>query len=230
MEKEILRITKVFCIFVLSVLFSSETYAQMRVTFENDKAMEYQLRSMENGKWEFHPGLWYVLFHKDYSGGYWSGLNIKWDQKKSKVKQITPARATTLSEETLTSNIVEDEVEYIQPLAKEDALRFAERSVDAVYPLYQSRFNDYLSVIEEMINAANEKSNGSLISDLLELSDEKSLLEEEIDYIHQQGPLAQMEQAKRELAYETVLDKLKTLHSKTYRILQFAYSLYKLQK
>lgn len=33
----------------------------------HDSQKEHQIRSMEQGHWDFSPDWWYLLFHKNYS-------------------------------------------------------------------------------------------------------------------------------------------------------------------
>ncbi len=199
-------------------------------TYLNDKSKTHQLRSMENGKWEFHPGWYYVTLHKDYSGGYWKGLNIKWDVKKSNVKQIEPVRASEIEIEAASAKSIQIQIDSIQPIAQEETIRSAERLVDAIYPQYESKFKDAFAEIDEYTTIANQKSNGLLFEDALKIIDERDLLQYEIDYIHEQGPTKQMEQAKRQLAYEEVMKKLKALHERSYKLAYYAQTLYNLNQ
>lgn len=222
------RILRLRFLIVLALLpFSSMAKAQ---TYMNDKSKTYQLRSMETGKWEFHPGWYYVSLHKSYSGGYWNFLNIKWDIKKSNVGQITPLRAEEVGLENLSSQRVQTQIDSIKPLFTEETLRSAERMVDGVYYQYESKFKEYIDNIDELTTIANEKSEGKLLEDALRIIDEKELLQAEINYIHETGLDKQMEQAKRQLAYEEVLQKLQKLHDRSYKLAYYAYTLQNLKK
>ncbi len=197
-------------------------------TYLNDKSKTYQLRSMENGKWEFHPGWYYLSLHKKYSGGYWKGFNIRWDVKKSNVGQIEPIRASEIGLEALAANSVQNQIDSIQPIATEETIRSAERMVDAIYMQYESKFKEAFSGINEYTTIANEKSNGKLLEDALKIIEECDLIQAEIDFIHEAGPTKQMEQAKRQLAYEGVLKKLNALHGRSYKLAYYAQTLYEL--
>lgn len=199
------------------------------VSYLNDKSKTYQLRSMENGKWEFHPGLYYIIFHKGYSGGYWKGLNIRWDVKKGE-GQIEPVRASEVGIEAIASNRVQLQIDSIQPIATEETIRSAERMVDAVYMLYESKFNNAFEGIDELTTMANTKSNGLLLDDALKIINERDLIRSEIEYIHETGPTKQMEQAKRQLAYEEVLKKLEKLFDRSYKLAYYAITLQNLKQ
>lgn len=200
------------------------------MTTVNDKSKTYQLRSMENGKWEFHPGWYYVTLHKKYSGGYWKGLNIKWDVTKSNVGQVEPLRYAEVGIEKISSDMIQHQIDSIQPIAEEETLRSGERMFDAIYFQYESKFKDAFDGINEYTTIANNKSNGLLLEQALRIIDARDLLQAEIDYIHETGPTKQMEQAKRQLAYEEVLKKLKTLQEKSYKLAYYAQTLYNLNQ
>ena len=225
-----LRIMRTLAVFVsLMFFFASDTMAQKMTTL-NDKSKTYQLRSMENGKWEFHPGWYYLMTHKSYSGGYWKGLNIKWDVKKSNVGQISSVRASEVILEAEASNRIQCQIDTIESLAKEETIRSAERMIDAVYILYEDKFKEIFDRIDELTTIINTNSKGKLLDDALVIIDNRDLIKAEIDYIHETGLTMQMEQAKRQLAYEEVLDKLHKLYDKSYRLAYYAQTLNNLKK
>lgn len=214
---------------ILLLVSSFESNAQ-NITYLNDKSKTYQLRSMEAGKWEFHPGWYYVSLHKKYSGGYWKGLNIKWDVNKSDVRQISPVRASEVELENMSAKRVQNQIDTVQSIAKEETTRSAERMVDAVYSLYADKFKEAFNGIDELTTIINEKSKGELVEDALAIIKEKDLLKSEIDYIHETGPTKQMEQAKRQLAYEEIWIKLQNLYDWSYKLAYFAHTLNNLNK
>lgn len=222
-----IRIAQILCMVI--ALLPEFAYGQT-TTYLNDKSKTYQLRSMENGKWEFHPGLYYLTFHKKYSGGYWSGLNIKWSVNKSNVKQIGPTRASEIGIEARAATHVQVQIDSIKPIAQEELLRCAERMIDPIYSQYESQFQEAFDGIDEMTTFANEKSNGELLDAALRIIDERDLIQEEIGYIHETGPTTQMEQAKRQLAYEEVLKKLDKLYSRSFKLAYYAQTLYNLNQ
>ena len=211
------------CVIVLLILpFYGSA---QKVTYLNDKGKTYQLRSMENGKWEFHPGWYYVSFHKKYSGGYWKGLNIRWDVKKSDIGQIAAVRASEVLLEGEAADRVQQQIDTIRSLANEETIRSAERMVDLVYSLYEDKFKEAFDGIDEMTTIINSKSKGELLEDALAIIEEKDLIQAEIDYIHETGLTKQMEQAKRQLAYEEVMKKLQKLYDRSYKLAYFAHTL-----
>ena len=82
-----------------------------------DKQKEHQIRSMEQGHWDFSPDWWYWAFHKNYSGAYtkweWhglkSGLRVHFDEGRSNVKTVGPRREAQLATLLLKEKIVETE-------------------------------------------------------------------------------------------------------------------------
>lgn len=227
--KRKLMILRTMVMILLSLFVSFEAGAQ-KMTYKNDKSKTYQLRSMENGKWEFHPGLYYVTLHKSYSGGYWKFLNIRWDVKKSNVGQVFEVRAAEVLLESEANRQVQCQIDTVENLAKEETLRSAERMIDGIYLLYDDKFKQLFSGIDELTSLINEYSKGKLLSDALDIIEEKKLLQSEVDYIHETGPTRQMEQAKRQLAYEDVLKKLNKLYTKSYNLAYYARTINNLKK
>lgn len=217
-------------IIALMLLIGTTDAKAQKITYMNDKAKTYQLRSMETGKWEFHPGLYYVTLHKSYSGGYWKGLNIRWDVKKSSVGQVEPVRASEVLLEAAAAKDVQLQIDSIKPLMIEETSRSAERMVDGIYIQYESKFKEAFACIDALTTIINEKSGGALLEEAMAIIDEKELLQEEIDYIHEVGPTKQMEQAKRQLAYEEVLRKVQKLQTRSYRLAYYAATLQNLKK
>lgn len=217
-------------IIALMLLIGTTDAKAQKITYMNDKAKTYQLRSMETGKWEFHPGLYYVTLHKSYSGGYWKGLNIRWDVKKSSVGQVEPVRASEVLLEAAAAKDVQLQIDSIKPLMIEETSRSAERMVDGIYSQYESKFKEAFACIDALTTIINEKSGGALLEEAMAIIDEKELLQEEIDYIHEVGPTKQMEQAKRQLAYEEVLRKLDSLCDYSCKLAYYTHTLNNLKK
>ena len=72
---------------LITLLGSLKCFAQYPV---HDKQKENQIRSMEQGHWDFSPDWWYYLFHKKYSGasqrwewhGFKSGWRVHFDESR----------------------------------------------------------------------------------------------------------------------------------------------------
>ena len=115
---------RIFLTFVV-VLTAITINAQTPV---RDSQKENQIRSMEQGHWDFSPDWWYWLTHKNYSGAYtkweWhgfkSGLRVHFDEKKSNVKTVGPRREKQLATMLLKQQIVELERKKIEELNKEE--------------------------------------------------------------------------------------------------------------
>lgn len=226
MESKYKTIVRLVVIFVAAMI-CQEISAQKHYT---DKGKQYQYRSMENGKWEFHPGWYYITMYPNYCGGNGSILVPKFKESKSSVKQMYHERVEELALETHTSSLNAAQLDTISPIAKEETLRSAERVADLVYINYSSKFKKYFNDIDYMLLQADLKSDGKYRGAILELMDEKEVIKEEIEYIHEIGPLAQMEQAKRENAYEEADLKLQVLSKKCFDILHLAQSYNNLYK
>lgn len=221
----IFRLKLMSFIGIMTLLMISMNASAQTVTYLNDKSKTYQIRSMENGKWEFHPGLYYNTMHKKYSGGYWKGLNIRWDASKSNVGQIYPQRLVQVAEEAVTAERVQHQIDSIKPIADEETLRSAERMVDLIYNQYESKFKKRFDQITEATDYAFERGNQRIVDTAIKLREERDLIQEEIDYVHEQGPTKQMEQAKRQLAYEDILKKLDELREFSYNLAYYAFTI-----
>ena len=148
---------------LFALLFSTTVFAQMPV---RDKQKEHQIRSMEQGHWDFSPDWWYYLFHKNYSGahlewhwrGFKSGYRVHFDESSSNVKTVGPRREAQLATLLLKKKIVETERKQIEELNKEEIARAADRNVDLVYGKYKDLFAGMQSSITEGITYCKIRS------------------------------------------------------------------------
>jgi len=195
-------------------------------TIVHDKQKEKQWKSMENGPWDFSPDWYYYFLHNKYSGAemYWkwagfkSGWRIRFKESKSDVKHIMPVRVT--AEETQRQKVekVEAERKYIESLYKEELLREAERTVDVAYAAYKDEFSRMQSCIADGLLYCMTKSGGDLKHAVDELSKQNELLCADIAYIHKTGVGYELENAKRQQAYEEAKSKMSELVRRTARL------------
>jgi len=195
-------------------------------TIVHDKQKEKQWKSMENGPWDFSPDWYYYFLHNKYSGAemYWkwagfkSGWRIRFKESKSDVKHIMPVRVT--AEETQRQKVekVEAERKYIESLYKEELLREAERTVDVAYAAYKDEFSRMQSCIADGLLYCMTKSGGDLKHAVDELSKQNELLCADIAYIHKTGVGYELENAKRQQAYEEAKTKMSELVGRTARL------------
>ena len=83
----------------------------------HDSQKEHQIRSMEQGHWDFSPDWWYLLFHKNYSGaskkwewrGFKSGWRVVFKESDSNVKTVAPRREKQVAVQALKQQIIEKE-------------------------------------------------------------------------------------------------------------------------
>lgn len=195
-----------------------------KVTKKNYKSMQYQLRSMEDGKWEFNPGDYYVLGHKSYSGGYYTwNLHIKWKESRSNVKRVGPSRLAQIPLENMAASHIQAQIDSIQPLVEEEAIRTMERMVDIVYPQYEEEFKELGNCISEALTYTELKTGTKYSSACLDLQMEYDAICSEIEYIHEQGnPECQMETTKRQLAYEDARLRMKELAKACFKLANLA--------
>lgn len=192
---------------------------QAKVTKKYYKSTHYQIRSMEDGKWEFHPGEYYVVTHPNYSGGYWTwNLHIKWKESKSDTKRCGPNRLAQIPLEVATVEHLNAQIDSVSPLVVEETVREAERLVDIIYPQYSGEFKELGNEITDALIYIQLKGGERYANVCLELEGEYDALCSEIEYIHKQGPENQMEPTKRELAYDDARLRMKELAKTCSRI------------
>lgn len=192
----------------------------------HDRQKERQWRSMENGPWNFAPDWYYYFLHNSYSGAemYWqwagfnSGYRVRFKEAKSNVKRIMPVRVT--AEETQRQKLlqVEKERAYVEELYKEELVREADRTVDLTYSAYKDEFNRMQDCISDGLLYCLHKSGGQLQYQVDEISRVNEVLCSDIAYIHKTGPGYELENAKRQQAYEDAKKRMSDLVGRTARL------------
>lgn len=204
-------------------------------TIQHDKQKEKQWKSMENGPWDFAPDWFYYLFHKDYSGGetYWawrgfkSGLHVRFKESNSNVKRIMPTRVTSEETQRLKEKKVEEEMEMIEELHQEEVERAADRNVDLVYSSFKDDFNRMQESISEGLLFCQQKSKGKLNYQVIQLSRQNDIICRNIEYIHRQGAGYELENAKRQKAYQEAKSDMEKLASRVAHLVGMAQAYYK---
>ena len=177
---------------MLAMIFPMVLPAQVPT---RDKQKEYQIRSMEQGHWDFSPDWWYWAFHKNYSGAYtkweWhglkSGLRVHFDEGRSNVKTVGPRREAQLATQLLKEKIVETERKKIEELNKEEVARAADRNVDLVYGKYKALFSDMQASITEGLTYCLVKSKGKMEKSIKELTDRNEVITSNVAYLRRVG-------------------------------------------
>lgn len=219
-----------FYLFLFSAFCFFSVYADyVEYTTKTDESKLQQVKSTEAVFWNFHPGFYYVSLHNEYCGGNGNMLNPKFKESKGD-GWVSKRRAEELIEETATKNWLEQQIDSIKPLVEEERARFAERSVDLEYLNYSSDLKNNFEKMEILFKRISIYSNhGSLAIRLANLYNEKELLEEEMEYIHKNvldGVGNELEQTKRALAYEELLNKQKSLITQGSKIYMYALANY----
>lgn len=206
------------------LLFAPVSVSAQKTVHDTQK--EKQWKSMENGPWDFAPDWYYYFLHNGYSGAemYWkwagfkSGWRIRFKESKSDVKRIMPVRVS--AEETQRQKVekVETERKYIEELYKEELEREADRTVDLVYSTYKDEFERMQTCISDGLLYCLTKSGGDLKHAVDEISKQNEMLCEDIAYIHKTGVGYELENAKRQQAYEEAKSKMSELVSRTARL------------
>lgn len=220
-----------FSLFLLSLSFPLLADAQQ---VWHDDQKDKQWHSMENGPWDFAPDWYYYFLHKNYSGAemYWkwagfkSGYRVRFKEEKSNVKRIMPVRITAEETQRQKLSQAEKERKYVEELWKEEVAREADRTVDLVYSTYKDDFERMEKSISDGLLFCHAKSDGKLQPQIDEINRVYATLCEDISYIHKTGVGYQLENAKRQKAYEEIKEKMGKLVSRTARLCLAAQTMY----
>ena len=216
---------------LFTLLFSTTVFAQVPV---RDRQKENQIRSMEQGHWNFSPDWWYWAFHKNYSGAYtkwhWrgfkSGLRVHFDESRSNVKTVGPRREAQLATMLLKQKIVETERQKIEELNKEEIARAADRNVDLVYGKYKDLFSDMQSSITEGLAYCMVRSKGKMSKSIKELTDRNEVITSNIAYLRKTGIGYELENVKREKGFAQAKKDMEELVKKVTSLARLAKAFY----
>lgn len=216
---------------LFTLLFSTAVFAQVPV---RDRQKENQIRSMEQGHWNFSPDWWYWAFHKNYSGAYtkwhWrgfkSGLRVHFDESRSNVKTVGPRREAQLATMLLKQKIVETERQKIEELNKEEIARAADRNVDLVYGKYKELFSDMQSSITEGLAYCMVRSKGKMSKSIKELTDRNEVITSNIAYLRKTGIGYELENVKREKGFAQAKKDMEELVKKVTSLARLAKAFY----
>ena len=218
---------------IVVLLYFYFTDLAQNPTYDDQK--EKQWKSMENGPWDFSPDWYYYLLHKKYSGGetYWqwrflkSGWRVRFKESKSNVKRIMPTRITT--EETQRQKVkkAEEERMKIEDLYKEEVARAADRNVDLVYSSFKADFDRMQKSITDGLLFCMQRSKGKLKFQVDELTRQNEMMCQDIAYIHRTGAGYELENAKRQKAYQQYKKQMEEMVSRVAHLVGMAQNYYK---
>lgn len=216
---------------LIVLLLATMAFAQVPV---HDGQKENQIRSMEQGHWNFSPGWWYYFLHKNYSGAYtkweWhgfkSGLRVHFDEKKSNIKTVGPRREKQLATQLLKQQVVEMERKKIEELNKEEVARAADRNTDLVYGKYKELFSDMQSSITEGLTYCMIKSKGKMSGSIKELTERNEVITSNIAYLRKTGVGYELENVKREKGFAQAKKDMEELVKKVTSLARVAKAFY----
>lgn len=212
---------------LIVLLLATTAFAQVPV---HDGQKENQIRSMEQGHWNFSPNWWYYVFHKNYSGAYlhfaWLGTKIRFKESKSNVKTVGPRREKQLATQLLKQQIVETERKKIEELSKEEVTRAADRNTDLVYGKYKDLFSDMQSSITEGLTYCMIKSKGKMSGSIKELTDRNEVITSNIAYLRKTGVGNELENVKREKGFAQAKKDMEELVKKVTSLARVAKAFY----
>ena len=213
---------------ILTVLFlGTVAFAQVPV---HDRQKENQIRSMEQGIWNFSPNWWYYIFHKKYSGAdlhfAWLGTKVRFKESKSNVKTVGPRREKQLATQLLKQQVVETERKKIEELSKEEVARAADRNIDLVYGKYKGLFSDMQFSITEGLAYCMIKSKGKMSGSIKELTDRNEVITSNIAYLRKTGVGYELENVKREKGFAQAKKDMEELVKKVTSLARIAKAYY----
>lgn len=217
--------------FIMVLLGVLSVSAQQSV---HDSQKEKQIRSMEQGHWDFSPDWWYLLFHKKYSGarkkwkwkGFKSGWRVVFDESRSNVKTIAPRREKQAAVQVLKQQIIETECKKIEELNNEEIARAADRNIDLVYGKYKELFTDMQSSISEGLAYCMIKSRGKMAGSIKKLTDRNEVITSNIAYLRKTGIGYELENAKRERGFAKAKKDMEELVKKVISLARLAKAFY----
>lgn len=228
------KYTKLIAIFSFSLflLCSLPTYAQQDVY---DKSKFKQWNSMENGDWDFAPDWYYYSLHKNYSGAHWkwewhgfkSGPRIYFYEDRSNQKRVFIERLAHILTVEETKRKTQAELDTITPIFIEETERSVERNVDLMYSQYKHDFEKLQNFISQSLTFCLLKSNGKLIEVISLIQRSNDFILNDIDYVHKTGVGYEMENTKRQIAYEEALKKMKRVAKTSQNLVMYANCFYK---
>lgn len=202
-----------------------------KTTKIHDSEKFKQIRSMEDGTWDFGAGMYYWTWHNKYSGAYWKwrvGIppwKIKYREKDSDVKRTATARAAQIPFELITMDKLNQQIDSIQPLVIEETIRSAERMVDITYGMYEDDFKDYGQKIKKVLTYCLAKGDNGIDEACMHIQMEYETICSSIEYIHEQGPGSEIEPTKRQIAYEDARNRLDDLLKSSIKLMRLADSM-----
>lgn len=208
--------TKLLLLFAI-LLISGHFAKAQQASYDEQKFKQWN--SMENGGWDFAPDWYYYMMHKNYSGaslkwrwhGFKSGFRVTFDETKSNQKRVITERLAQLPAVLDTKAKTQAELDTITPIYNEEMIRGAERNVDLMYSQYKSDFNKMQLTISEALTYCLKKSNGKLIEAVTLIQNENNLVLSDIEYTHKTGAGYEMENTKRQIAYEECAEKMRKI-------------------
>lgn len=204
----------------------------VKVVYDDQK--EKQWKSMEIGPWEFAPSWYYALLHENYSGAetYWhwagfkSGYRVRFKEEKSNVKTINPTRLISELTQEQKLKKVETERSLIEELYKEDLVKQADRMIDVSYEIYRKDFNQMQDLISEGLVYCLKKSNGNVQRQVDDITRRNEIICSKIDYIHKTGIGYELENSKRQRAYEEAKQEMATITRMTVKLTALVMAVY----
>ena len=223
-----MRIKYLLTLCLVSILGKTANAQAVSMTFNHDPQKYKQVDVIENGGWNFAPDFYYYLYHKKYSGASWHTEwkpwpvpKIKFNETKSDVGRVGPTRVSAALAESEVLKKAKMELDSINPIYKEEMLRAADRNIDLAYQTFKDDFREMQDAISYNLQFILERSKGKLNKAVSAYADVNDLLCARINYIHKTGLGIELENTKREIAYEEIRQDMTDLVKATNRLVYY---------
>ena len=195
---------KIILLFIAIVCMTDNAMGQVPVA-DKDKKLQWQ--SMEQGKIDWSPAMYYYLTHRKYSGlkwvwewnGFKSGLRLR--VRDPSATNLITYRTPAVAAEIVNKVESKKQAEALKKQADDELIKAADRNVDIVYPKYKNDFNEMQETISNGLTYCLTQSKGKLKQEVFELTKENNLICNRIDYFHKEGLGYELENSKREKGY-----------------------------
>ena len=201
---------------LLCVLFALKSQAQT-VSIQNDSEKKDQILSMEFAQWSFGSKYWYRLLHKNYSGAK-GFLKINFDEGKSNIKRMMYERTAMLAAQEMRKKDSEAEMNQIDSIMRIELENQIDRTVDLMWDDYKDDFARLKGRITENLSYVIEKSKGKWNHRVADIESQYGIVCDNIDYIHKTGVGFELENSKRQKAYDDAKEELNNILRKSNKL------------
>lgn len=214
------------CLYIAALLLGCHYQGQAKKI--SDSSKQKQVSSMEYGKWNFEPAMYYGILHPHYSGAKQKAwiFDFSFHEDKSDVKRLMWIRSENQGLEYWRNERMKVELDSLTPIVNEEIYQATDRLVDLHYADYKDEFSRLQDVIQQCVTYSFERSRGKAQPVIEEILTQNQIICDNIAYIRKTGPGAEMENASRQEGYENALKNMKALASLCWNLVLTTTNLY----